>query len=257
MNPKDYRLPELNTDIWEGWIYVSLNSNSKPVSQHVEALQNIIGPYGLDDYQQIDYQNNVWQTNWKCLAENFMESYHLTRAHRGTIGPYSPIEKFEHFPGNEYLNYHLIQKNHDAPAGVAHPDNDYLEGDWRQTTVLTGIYPSHFIALAPDYMWYLSLQPCGVDKVAIRYGLSVPKHILAAQSDRQQYINDMKSLFDRVNAEDKIVVEGIFNGAKGILAKNGPLNVPLEQPNYEFYQFLNHALAKRNMWSGLAPFIPG
>lgn len=239
---KCFKLPELKTVVWQNWIYVTLNQDNPDITESLTKLDEILDVYRLSDYVQIDHQDNEWETNWKCLAENFMESYHLPMAHRGTIGPYSPIEKFEHFPGTDFFNYHLIYKNPDAPAGVAHAENDYMPDKWRNITILACIYPSHFIALAPDYYWYLSLQPSGVNKVRIRYGLSVPQHVLDAQPNKEKYIADMVNLFDRVNEEDKFVVEGIYKGAQGKLASNGPLNNPLESPNYEFYQFLNRAI---------------
>ena len=241
-NSNCFSLPELKTAVWQNWIYVTLNEDSPVITESLSKLSEIFDIYRLDNYVQIDHQDNEWNTNWKCLAENFMESYHLPMAHRGTIGPYSPIEKFDHFPGTEFFNYHLIHKNADAPAGVAQSANDYMPDKWRNVTVLACIYPSHFIALAPDYYWYLSLQPNGVGKVRIRYGLSVPQHVLDAQPNKEKYITDMIDLFDRVNEEDRFVVEGIFKGAQSKLATNGPLNNPLESPNYEFYQFLYRAI---------------
>ena len=46
----------------------------------------MIGAYGMADYVELFHERFRWDTNWKVLAENFMESYHLPVCHAGTIG---------------------------------------------------------------------------------------------------------------------------------------------------------------------------
>mgnify|MGYP000517586205 CR=1 FL=1 len=46
---KGYRLPEIRTEIWQGWIYVTLNTEAPSVAEiepGVAALAQIGGPYG-------------------------------------------------------------------------------------------------------------------------------------------------------------------------------------------------------------------
>jgi phenylpropionate dioxygenase-like ring-hydroxylating dioxygenase large terminal subunit len=46
----------------------------------------MISGYDMTNYSESFYEEHVWDTNWKVLAENFMESYHLPVCHAGTIG---------------------------------------------------------------------------------------------------------------------------------------------------------------------------
>ncbi|WP_019528035.1 aromatic ring-hydroxylating oxygenase subunit alpha [Dasania marina] len=241
-DPSEHRLPEIKTELWEGWIYVTLNANAPSISEQLKPLREILAPYHMEDYIQITQSDSVWSTNWKCLAENFMESYHLPKAHRGTIGPISPLADMEMTPGTEHFNYHLIRKK-EGIAGIAHPDNTSLLDPWRNTTVLASIYPSHLIAVAPDYFWYLSLQPKGISEVQVRYGVSIAPEVLATKNvqEQKEFIAKTIAFFESVNEEDRVVVEGIFRGAKGIMASGGPL-CRLEESNLEFYQYLARKL---------------
>jgi choline monooxygenase len=157
-----YRLPELRTETWLGWIYVTLDPDVAPVAQRLAQLTELIGRYRLETYVETFREEHVWNTNWKILAENFMESYHLPMLHRATVGPASRIEEMECPPGLATFNYHWITKDASLPIGNAHPDNTWLEGDWRRTTALLAIYPTHLISLTPGYFWYLALASCGV-----------------------------------------------------------------------------------------------
>ena len=50
--------------------------------------------YQMENYVETFREEHVWDTNWKLLAENFMESYHLPTLHRATVGPASKIGKW-------------------------------------------------------------------------------------------------------------------------------------------------------------------
>lgn len=235
---RKHRLPELRTEIWQGWIYVALDNHIDAIGAQLEPLEEVIGRYRVYTYEQIDRIDTVWNCNWKCLAENFMESYHLPRGHRGTIGPVASLKDMRMHGGTDHFNYHLITKK-PGVAGVAHPDNKHLKDEWRRTTVLATVYPAHFITIAPDYMWYLSLQPRGKDRVQIRYAVALAPEVLANldEQGKEEIIKDTTELLNRVNEEDRMLVERIFRGSKGHLSREGEL-CRLELPNLEFYQYL-------------------
>ena len=236
----DYRLPELRSEIWQGWIYVTLNPDVAPVAERLAQLSELIGRYHMENYVETFRQEHVWDTNWKILAENFMESYHLPTLHRATVGPASKIEEMECPPGFDTFNYHWITKDASLPIGNAHPDNTSLEGDWRRTTALLAIYPTHLISLTPGYLWYLALSPRGVGQVHIVFGGGLaPEFIHDPQG--HEHLTTLKTLLDEVNAEDRRGVEAVFRGVRAPLAKAGHLS-HLERPNYDFAGYLARRL---------------
>ena len=190
----------------------------------------------MTDYVETFREEHVWEVNWKVLADNFMESYHLFKLHRATVGPHSRVDEMECPPGGDAFNYHWITKESSLAIGNAHPDNQHLEGDWRRTTALMTIYPSHLITLTPGYFWYLVLQPVGVNSVRILYGGGMaPEYV---NDERHvEYLEELKTLLDEVNAEDKIGVQNVFRGMQSNFAKGGHLCY-LERPNFEFGQYL-------------------
>ncbi|SAK62318.1 aromatic ring-hydroxylating oxygenase subunit alpha [Caballeronia ptereochthonis] len=239
-----YRLPKIRCETWQGWIYVTLNPDTRPLSEHLAELSALIAPYEMGNYVETFYEEHVWDTNWKILAENFMESYHLPMLHRATVGPHSKLEEMECPPGHDAFNYHWITKEATLPIGNAHPDNTRLEGHWRKTTALIAIYPSHLITLTPGYFWYLILQPRGVDQVHIRFGGGLSPEFVSDPSGRE-YMKTLKALLDKVNAEDRRGVEAVFRGLHAPLAKPGHLS-PLERPNYDFARYLGQRVSDEN-----------
>jgi phenylpropionate dioxygenase-like ring-hydroxylating dioxygenase large terminal subunit len=240
---KGYRLPEVRTETWQGWIYVTLNPMVQPVAELLKELEPEVARFRLADYVAIEQQDHLWNTNWKLLTENFMESYHLPVAHRETVGAGFPVKEVR-FSENlhQHFSWQTFEKNETAIYGRAHPDNHHLEGRWRYTSLMPTVFPTHMFVLAPDHMWYLSLMPKDKDHVQVRFGLAVAPEIIAGLGDDfPKWKEETLAFFDKVNAEDKFVVEGIHRGSSSPLARSGPFSW-LEREIHDFAMYLDRKL---------------
>ena len=152
-------MPQVRCEVWQGWIYVTLDADIPTPEERLAGLERVIVNYRAADYVEVDRQDHVWKTNWKLLTENFMEGYHLPVTHRRTVGAYFPVEETRFGDDEAAFTHQWFTKTSDAPVGTAHPQNRRLEGRARSTSVLGTIFPCHMFVLAPDHLWYLSLQP--------------------------------------------------------------------------------------------------
>ncbi len=243
-------LPEIKTEIWQGWIYITLNPNAAPVSSLLAPLSDVVGRYNMAGYVPIACEDHVWQTNWKLLTENFMEGYHLPVAHKATVGAWFPVKE-TYFPEEtfEAFTYQTFAKAETASYGRAHADNTSLEGNWRHTSVMPTVFPCHMYVLAPDHLWYLSLRPKGVGEVSVRFGAALAPEVHAGLNDQEAWLQEVKQFFDMVNAEDRFLVEGIFAGAQSSYAAPGPLSW-LEREIHDFERYLAQRLASGMMTDG-------
>jgi choline monooxygenase len=232
------RLPKVRCEVWNGWIFITLNNRAAAPAKKLSALDAIIADYGAADYVEVDTQEHVWKTNWKLLTENFMEGYHLPVTHRKTVGAYFPVEdtKFGTGRADDAFTFQWFTKTEDAPVGTAHKDNTRLQGDMRRTSVLGSVYPCHMFVLAPDHLWYLSLQPLGMGEVQIRYGLAFAPELMA-EKHLAARIKEAKDYLDETNEEDRGVVEGLYRGVQAPLAEPGPLSW-LEKENLDFTRYI-------------------
>lgn len=242
-NRKNMQLPEIRCELFHGWIYVTLNKEASQVKDLLIDLAPLVEPYQMEKYVTIFRQQHVWQTNWKNLTENFMEGYHLPVAHKNTVGAYFGLADttFDDRGSFDNFTYQTFTKSGTAPVGSAHPDNKTLTGKDRFTSIMPTVFPTHMYVLAPDHLWYLSLQPMGVNQVSILYGAAIAPEVLAAQNDVDDYIAQTRSFLDDVQEEDRFIVENIFKGAQAPLSTSGPLSW-LERENHEFTQYLARRL---------------
>ena len=229
-------LPQVRCAIWAGWIMVTLNPDVPPPSERLAAVSDLIGPFQMENYVDSFREEFRWATNWKVLAENFMESYHLPVCHAGTIGGHVDLLKMSCPEGLPAFNYHSILKNDALDLALAHPSNTRLEGDQRRTTWLLSIYPSLMITLSPGYFWYLSLTPDGPGHVNVVFGGGLAPDF-AADPASAVHFTRLKTLLDEVNIEDKGCVERVYRGLSAGLSAPGPLS-HLERPNYDFARYI-------------------
>lgn len=237
-----YRLPQVRCEEWLGWVFLCLDPDAQAVSVQLSEVEDMISAYDMTNYSESFYEEHVWNTNWKVLAENFMESYHLPVCHAGTIGGLSKLEDMVCPPGRPAFNYHTILKDESLRIAMAHPTkNNRLKGEERRTTYLLALYPSLMITLTPGYFWYISLHPKGPGQVHIRFGGGMSNDF-AEDTDVDENFTQLKTLLDEVNIEDRGCTEKVFNGLCSDAATPGHLS-HLERPNYDFAQYLMGKIA--------------
>lgn len=238
---KDYRLPQIHCEEWLGWVLITLNPDSAPVAARLAEVARLVADYDMATYRETFFETHLWNTNWKVLAENFMESYHLPVCHAGTIGGLSKLEEMLCPEGRPAFNYHTILKDDTLSIALAHPNNVRLTGDARRTTFLIAIYPSLLVTLTPGYFWYLTLHPQGVGQVRIGFGGGMSRDY-ADEPEAQRHFDELKALLDAANIEDRNCTEKVYRGLCSGLARPGHLS-HLERPNYDFARFLADRLA--------------
>ena len=79
-------LPAVRCVDWKGWIMVTLDPDLPEPHELLKEMDDLVGYLPMEDYVEVFREEHRWNTNWKILAENFMESYHLPMCHGGTIG---------------------------------------------------------------------------------------------------------------------------------------------------------------------------
>ena len=238
-----HRLKELRCDTWEGFIYVTLDADAARPSERLISLTDMIGDYRIADYEPVYATEETWNTNWKCLVENYMDAYHIHRVHRESFGKYGTSEDRTYlFDGDDSYSYHYVHEEAGEKSVHAHADNTWTRAENRSRTWLINIFPTHTMQVQPDMLWYLSMLPDGLDKVSIRWAVSMPREILENAPDRQAAIDTTMALIHQVNGEDQPVVENVFRATRSPNAGQGPLSY-LERNVWQFGRYLARKLA--------------
>jgi choline monooxygenase len=230
------RLKELRTELWEGFVFATMNPTIAPVAERLRPIEPVVARYRAAGYRKVLDLDMVSEANWKLIHENFMETYHLPFVHRTSLGKQESIGVAAGFDASDAYSIHRTVKHLDSPRGIAHPSNEVLTGEWRQTTVVLSVFPSLLLILCPDHLWYLLTHPMDVGRTRVVFGLSYAPEVVAdlgagtlADTWRPYYLN--------LNAEDRSIVESIQTAARSPLATPGRLS-PLERFTLDLARYL-------------------
>ena len=238
-------LPQFNIEVWNGWVYVSLDPDARPLAPRLKGLAERLANFRLPEYETLFRLEEIWDTNWKILAQNFTEGYHLFVAHADTIEPAMPTRLANAMHGGEgyslYEQGRIPGTSYESTLAME-SDNPDLTDEDRGKAVLTCIFPCHVMSVSAERTFWLSLQPHGVDKVKVLWGAdiypgTVPDDALDA------YAKELHKGFDRINDEDKPIIGSIAQNASALAAEPGRLS-PKERTIWDFQKYLARTLCK-------------
>ena len=229
------RLPSFKTEIWQGFLFVNLDGNAEPLAPRINGLLPYIENYEVTDRVLGFTEEVTWQTNWKCLAENFMEGYHLDVTHPETLRPLTPTGLCERVATDGQYNAYYSYYDPKYPERGPFPPN--LTERERRCSFMFGIFPNLVVAAAPNILIFLCLSPGSSDSVNIRWGMSSLPQSDGVTDEQREFMN-------QVNAEDKAKLETLQKGLQSRYLSSGPLAKPdLEGTIYDMYRYMAERLA--------------
>ena len=229
-------LPEFRSEIWQGFIFVTLDAETPALAPRLTELDAMVGNYHFDEMILRYVAEGVWETNWKCLMENFMEGYHLSPLHRTTLHPVNPTKLCRHFPpGEAYFGFYA-GFSPDLPRTTrGHPDLSEEEAD---RCIMFAIPPALTVGGAADYSSFLCIQPETPDRVKVKQGL-----FFHGDHWKQSEVDYAVELFERTMAEDKDMLINLKRGLHASRYATGPMApADYEGPIWDFIQYLGRRL---------------
>jgi choline monooxygenase len=151
-----------------GLVFVNLDTDAAPLSELVGDLPQRLAPYRIETLKPFAPAGGTQPANWKVVADNYIEGYHIPIAHPGLMR----MLDYKHY--DVEVNEHFLW--FDAPMRDK-PSSNRLERLYSQlVTPMPGlpardrtvwryvyIYPNTTIDLYPDQVGTWQLLPNGVD----------------------------------------------------------------------------------------------
>lgn len=233
---KQCSLPSFKTEIWNGFLFVNLSGDAPPLAPQLAEMAPLIRNYHIDERNFLYTTDDVWQTNWKSLCENFMEGYHLSATHAKTLHPITPTALCEKIPGNDAFTGYKAHYNPSTPErGPFHAD---LTKEEQRFSGLYCIYPNLVFSVAPHFTLFLCLRPAGADAVALRWGVA---GVLTNPEDPG--VHSYLKLCNEFNAEDRAKLETMQRAMKTRYFSGGRLaGDHYEGTIWDIYQYMARKL---------------
>lgn len=219
---KNCKLGAFNCAERFGFIYVCLSENPPDIDKNLAGLSEMIDDYEPENYRIVHSETEIWNTNWKCLVENFMEGYHLSVVHPQTLHGYTPTGLSEKGAAGEgFTSYYANYPEDIQWRGTGSPK---LDPKARHRSTLFAVYPCQVVSIAASLLVSLSIRPLTAGSIEVRWTMS------AYGDELDEYTIDQRvALWQDVNREDREKLEIMQTALGSVHATGGPL----ASANYE------------------------
>ncbi len=208
------RLHQHRTQLWNGFIYTTLDEKAETF-EHPE-LDAMLAPYEPEAFRLAHVAEENWQTNWKCLVENFMEGYHLSVVHPKTLHGYTPTGLSRKLvTGDGYTSYAANYPEGIPTRGMGAAGLSEAE---RMRSSLFAKFPTQVASQAASLLVSLYLFPINEGLVRVKWTLSTYGDDLDADTIAQRI-----ALWEEVNREDREKLERMQVALGSAHAQSGPL----------------------------------
>ncbi len=81
LDKKQLGLMPAGVETFAGLVFVNLDVDARPLADGLEGLGNRLAPYGLEKLERFSESTHSQPANWKIVADNYLEGYHVPIAH--------------------------------------------------------------------------------------------------------------------------------------------------------------------------------
>ena len=233
---KACQLPELRSELWEGWIFVSFDADAPPLGPRLAPLSETLANYRMSGMIAVETATFDSRFNWKVLVDNFMEAYHHIAIHRDTFEPIYPAA-LSHSPDNDgpYSLLFMPSKEKPVPGMGNLPPHGTLAGDEIGRLVAAAVFPFHLFAPSGESLAWYQILPQTFDRFTLRIFTCFPREALL----NPEFEDSMRMLRDFVKVvhhQDIQACEAVWAGLNSRSFEPGRLS-SLEKPIWQFNQW--------------------
>jgi len=239
------RLPTVRSEVWEGFVFVNLDSAARPLGPALAPLAALVRNYDLAAMQtarSVPFEM-ACDWNWKLMCENFMEPYHHLGTHRKSLEPLMPARLSATLElDGPFSVVHMRYRARDEaadPEGWGVPSLPLLQGlapeEQRRVTLLH-VYPIGLITLLPDHVEFYRVFPEGPARIRLEKLICVPPET----STRATFDGEVRPLIEgflTIRDEDVAICRAVQRGLASRFAERGQLS-HLEKAIGQFARYL-------------------
>lgn len=228
-------LPQFALEEWCGLLFVNISGTAEPLKDRYAFMQPHLEAFNAGNYTYgVENAIEHWDSNWKLVIENAMESYHLFKVHKPTLETVTPTKGAFYVEGNalgtltagEQVRVRDVVKGLLGKVEKRGPDDHYL---------LVSLPPSFVGIMQLDGSFgYLAMLPEGPGKTYARGGV-VSQSAFKQSKAEEEFTT---AFFE----EDKWICERAYKGMHSQHGRGGQL-VELERIVQDFHRYLAVRLA--------------
>ena len=215
---RDYGLHPIALETWRGFLWVNLDPNPGPLSDHLGALAERARPFPLERLRKAHRVVYEIAANWKLVLQNANECYHCPGVHPQLvkITPYTSGEEDIH-RGPIFGGWMDMVEGAETLTANGKSVRQRFPGlspeDLRRVYYYV-LFPANFLAFSTDYVTLDWFQPLGPERTRLVFDLYVDR-------DEPDPAEDAMEFWETTNRQDWHICEMAHLGQKTVAYDQG------------------------------------
>ena len=249
----DYGLLPVSAQAWGPLVFVNLDPGAGPLSDDLGDLATRTEGYRLEEWDIARTAHYEIAANYKLVAENFVEYYHLPWVHPGLV-KVSPIDAHHRWQGTGmYVGFCTSPIAPDTEDGGWQGDLapiDGLDPSDATSARFAWLFPNVAVNILPNHVFIIVARPTSPRLThETTYLLTHPESSGAA--DPASAIDGLAGFWDTVNREDIDIVERVQRGLDSTPFPGGRLCYRFEESLHRFQNMIiDHMVGIRRVPPG-------
>jgi choline monooxygenase len=237
----DHGLHPARVDVWGCLVFCCLDPGAQPLAEDLGDLPGRLAGYRLGEQRLLRRVEYEIGANWKLVAENFMEYYHLPWVHPGLV-KVSPMKAHQRWQGaGMYMGFCTspIAANTDDGGWQGLPPLPGLDEDDAVSARFAWLFPNVAVNALPNHTFLMLTRPTSPGRTdEVTYLLAHPASVEAAGETAEADVDALLAFWDEVNREDIGIVERVQAGLADPAYTGGRMCYRFEEPVHRFQNML-------------------
>jgi phenylpropionate dioxygenase-like ring-hydroxylating dioxygenase large terminal subunit len=233
----EHGLYPARVDSWGGIVFVCLDPEAPSLADELGDLPGRLAGYRLPEHRLLRRVEYEIAANWKLVAENFMEYYHLPWVHPGLV-KVSPLKAHHRWQGSGmYVGFCTspIAANTEDGGWQGIPALSTLGDDDATSARFVWLFPSVAVNALPNHTFLLLTRPTAPTSTQeVAYLLAHPESVAGAGDSLEPETETLLAFWDEVNREDIGIVERVQAGLADPAYTGGRMCYRFEESVHRF-----------------------
>ena len=231
---KDMGLYPVRVAQWAFLVFVCLDPAAPPLETALGDLPQRLAAYPLQEFRAKRRCEYRIEANWKLVAENFVEFYHLPMVHPALL-PVSPVEAHYRWQGpGKYAGLCTWPVGADTGDGgwKGLPPAPGIQGQDADSARFAWIFPTAGISVTANHLFVLIARPEAAGLTSeTAWILTHPESELQSH-DAEAGIDGLMQFWDTINREDIAIVERAQHGMRSNVFTGGRMCYRFEEGSH-------------------------
>ncbi len=234
-DPKDFGLQPVSVDSFAGLIFVCLDPDVASLADWLGDLPQRLAGYDLDRWHTVEEAVFDIEANWKLIAENYQEYYHLQWVHPDLATVSRVADHYRYQGRGCWIGQTTTPvSSEERDDWLVLPPSAGLDASDAASGRFIWLFPNVGLSVLPNHCFVMLLQPVSPGRTIERGLWRLPAGSVANAAGVAKTVE----FWSAVNAEDIDIVE---RGQRGLRAGGftpGRLSPRFEEPLHRFHNLL-------------------